>query len=289
MNIFTKLFGARKTGFRLQHVIEQVYLRPLLITPEGFASVDKVIQSKLANDVTSTFKAATDIDDLLFEPMPVMEVVDKVAFVPIIGPIGYKVSSIEKVCGICDVGDVKRSVQLALEDELVEAIVLDVSSPGGSVTHVPEVSEYIANAAQIKPVLAFTDDLCASAAYYLIAGATEIYATPSSEVGSIGCYMALLTYDKLYREAGIDVNLFVGDKARYKALGFPGMPLTEDHKALLQSEVDAITRDFKSFVKKYRPQVLDDAMEGQCIMGKDKLTMGLVDSLVSGIDEIIVQ
>lgn len=289
MNLFKKLFGARKTGFRLQHVIEQVYLKPMLITQEGFASIDKVIQSKLANDVSRTFKAETDIDDLLFEAMPVMEVVDKVAFVPIVGPIGYKVSGLEKVCGICDVGEVKRNVQLACDDDQVEAIVLDVSSPGGSVTHVPEVSQFIAECAKKKPVLAFTDDLAASAAYYLIAGATEIYATPSSDVGSIGAYMAILTYDRMYKEAGVDVNLFVGEKAKYKAMGFPGLPLTEDHKALLQSEVDAITKEFKSFVKQCRPQVVDAAMEGQTITGKDKLAMGLVDSLVNDMADIIVQ
>jgi len=266
-------------------------MRPMLITPEGFASIDKVIQSKLGNEFVSDFKPKAEDEtdmDIFGDPLPVMEIVDKIAVIPIIGPIGYKVSGIEKVCGICDVGEVKRNVKMATEDDMIEGIILDVSTPGGSILHVAETAEVIAECAKKKPILAFTDSMAASAGYYLLAGATEIYATPSADVGSIGCYMALLDYSRMYEQAGVKVDLFVGEKAKYKAMGLPGLPLSQDQRELLQAEVDSITKQFKSFVKQYRPQVAEEAMQGQTIFGKEKVDMGLVDYLVNDIDELII-
>jgi signal peptide peptidase SppA len=292
MNLFKKLFGSRKSGMRLSHIIEQVYLKPMLITPDGFSAIDKVIQSKLANEPTQDFKPRSEDGtefDIFGDPLPVMEIDNKIAYIPIVGPISYKVSGIERVCGICDVGELKRNVKMATEDDMIDGIILDVSTPGGSTLHVAETAAVIAECAKKKPILAFTDSMAASAGYYLIAGATEIYATPSSDVGSIGCYMALLDYSKMYEQAGVKVDLFVGQNAKYKAMGFPGLPLTQDQKDLLQSEVDAITTQFKAFVKQYRPQVAEEAMNGQTIFGKEKVDMGLVDYLVGDIDELIIQ
>jgi signal peptide peptidase SppA len=291
MKLFSKLFGNRQSGMRLQSIIEQAYMQPMLITPEGFAAVHQMIQSKLAGEPIPDFKSRSDDGteyDLFGDPLPVMEVDNKIAYIPIIGPISYSISRVERVIGVCDLADVKRNVKLAKDDDQIEGMVLDVSSYGGFSTHVEETAAVIAEAARIKPVLAFTDTIAASAAYYLI-GSTEIYATPSARVGGIGTYMALLDSSKLYERVGLKVDLFVGHNAKYKGMGTEGKSLSVDQKALLQSTVDNMTTQFKGFVKQHRPQVVEEAMMGQTLSGKQAVEMGLVDQLIGDIEELILQ
>jgi capsid assembly protease len=293
MKLLDRIFGNRKTGMRLSHVIAEL-ARPMLITSAGWKSIADVVESKLANDFVRDFKAFDGETDFFGEPLPVMEVVNKVAHVPIAGPIAFKCNQIERMCGICDVGQLKRDIRVAREDSQVEAILIDVSTPGGSSMHVPETAAYIAETAKVKPVLAFTDDICASAGYYLIAGATEIYATPTAEVGSIGCYSAIIDYSEMYKRSGVKVELFASQK--YKGMGFPGIPLSDEQRALIEQEVSIIDNEFRSFVKKHRPNIDENAMLGQTIGmgdyplfdGKNKVSIGLVDYLVNDIDELII-
>jgi len=68
----------------------------------------------------------------------------------------------------------------------LQAIVLAVDSPGGEVAGANELAQLDRDAAEQKPVVAFVGGLAASAAYWLIAGATEIVASETAILGSIG-------------------------------------------------------------------------------------------------------
>ena len=79
----------------------------------------------------------------------------------------------------------------AAADSSIGAIVLNIDSPGGSVYGVEELADKIYKARGTKPVYAVANSLAASAAYWIGSAASQLYVTPSGEVGSIGVLAAL--------------------------------------------------------------------------------------------------
>lgn len=197
-----------------------------------------------------------------------------VAVIPINGVIGKHVGSLERMSGATDVDDITGQVQKAIADEAVAGILLDVNSPGGSVSGVPEASDIIAEAAKMKPVVAYTDQLMASAAMWLAAGAGAIYASKSAHVGSIGVYMAFLDSSRAYELAGLKMELIKA--GTFKGMGMAGTSLSDDERALLQSEVDKVYCWFTDHVTEYR-NVPSSAMQGQTFYGSDAVGVGLID------------
>ena len=120
-----------------------------------------------------------------------IEIVDGVAVIPVHGVIGHGYSTMLNSSGVLSVDVLGALVTEAVENEMVRGIMLDVNSPVGTVTGVPEAAKLIRDATAVKPVVAFTDSLMASAAMWLASGANAIYATQSASVGSIGVYMRL--------------------------------------------------------------------------------------------------
>jgi len=207
-----------------------------------------------------------------------------VACVPLYGVLGKNISLMEAMCGGVDVGTVSAAITACNADPRVLAIVLDIASPGGSVTGIPELAQQVAQS--VKPVYAFTDDECCSAAYW-VASQTRggIYATPSSMIGSIGVYLALLDQCVAMELQGLKLELFVA--GAHKGLGLPGRPLSDEDRALLQGGVDKIYAWFSSQVQATRPGVASASMQGQVFDGQDAAAAGLVDFVVTGWHEMI--
>lgn len=74
----------------------------------------------------------------------------------------------------------------ARNDDSIAAVVVIVNSPGGTAVHSEELYLDTLVTRDEKPVLASIELVAASGAYYMAAGANEIYAKPTSAVGSIG-------------------------------------------------------------------------------------------------------
>jgi ClpP class serine protease len=77
-------------------------------------------------------------------------------------------------------------VRRAAADADVASIVLDIDSPGGTVSGTPEAAAAVRDAAAQKPVIAIANTLAASAAYWIGSQASEFVMAPSADVGSIG-------------------------------------------------------------------------------------------------------
>ncbi len=82
------------------------------------------------------------------------------------------------------------TLQAALADSSVKAIVLDIDSPGGSVFGVRELAQEIFDGRAQKPIVAVANYMAASAAYHLATQADELVVSPSAIVGSIGVFSA---------------------------------------------------------------------------------------------------
>ena len=210
------------------------------------------------------------------------------AIVPIMGPISHRPSFMSEFFGTGDAGSVvgiRSRLNEALSNRSVERIILDIDSPGGVVSGIPELAEDISAAARTKPVIAVANSLSASAAYWLMSAATEAVATPSAEIGSVGVFMLHLDASRALDRAGIDPTFIFSDISPFKVEGNAFESLGGDARDAFQSDVNAIGRQFIAAVSKGRG--LSDGIvksrfgKGRTLLADDALRAGMVDRIAT--------
>lgn len=206
-----------------------------------------------------------------------------VAVVPISGLLLPRGSFMLELFGGTSVGDIAARVRAAAADPSVSTIILNVDSPGGSVTGIPEAYAAIAEAARRKRVVASVNYMAASAAYWLASPAAEIVASPSAEVGSIGVYC--LRPDQSVADAKQGVKYEYIHAGKYKVEGNEHEPISDAERAYLQREVDSTYADFVSSVAKGRraseTRVRDGYGQGRLVSARDGLKLGIIDRIAT--------
>jgi signal peptide peptidase SppA len=208
-----------------------------------------------------------------------------VCVIQIYGIIGKNLSMFESMCGGVDVNSIEDEIEAAMQDPDCTCILLDIDSPGGVVSGVPELAATIAIANKIKPIYAFTGAQCCSAAYWIASQCEAIACTVSADVGSVGVYMALCDDSEWWSKNGYKLELIKA--GQFKATGISGQPLSAEARALLQADVDAIYEMFTKDVRLGRGDIPDSVMQGQTFMGQASVDNGMCDEIVSGIDDMI--
>jgi signal peptide peptidase SppA len=165
----------------------------------------------------------------------------------------------------------------AVENAPTKKVVLWFRSPGGITTGIPEAAAALRQSS--KQVVAFTDDLCASAAYWLAAQCAGIHSTGTARLGSIGVYIAFYDFCGYLEQQGIKLELFKA--GLHKAMGVPGNPLSEQDSGLLQARVDDSYRRFCEEVTMNR-EIDKASMQGQTFEGEDAKRAHLTDKLWHG-------
>lgn len=180
--------------------------------------------------------------------------------------------------------EVARLFREALGDPSVNSIILNIDSPGGTVDGTQELADLIYSSRGPKPVIAYTDGMMASAAYYIGAAADAIYISGDMPpVGSIGVVTSHIDYSKMDEKYGIkETEIYAG---KYKRIASFVKPLSKEGKAYLQDRVDYIYSIFVEDVAKYRgtsvEQVLENMADGKIFIGKQALDAGLVDGVAT--------
>ena len=198
---------------------------------------------------------------------PLLNVEDGIGVVTIDGPILRKPDIFARVLFRATdsnmIGDALR--EAGARDD-IKAVFLDIDSPGGTVAGTPELAATVASINERKPVYAFSSGLMASAAYWIASQARAIYATPSAQVGSIGVVQAVIDDSAALNAEGIKVEVF--SVGKYKAMGAPGTPLTDDQRELIRSNLAEIAQEFHAAVLARGRAIPAEAMEGQTFSGR---------------------
>jgi protease-4 len=211
--------------------------------------------------------------------------VDRTAVIPVEGIIGRKFADVLQSSGVTSIDILDRMLSAIAADDEVSSVLMVYDSPGGYSMGVPEVAASIARLNAIKPVIAYVDGQCCSAAYWLAAQSYAIYATQSASVGSIGAYIALLDQTRAAEMQGLKVEMF--RSGPHKGMGYPGTSLTEEQRGMLQAQVDKCAAGFKAAVRSGRGKnIADEFMQGQSFDVDAALACGLVDQ-VSTMDEAL--
>ncbi len=172
----------------------------------------------------------------------------------------------------------------AFEDGGAQAVVLRINSPGGSPVQAGLISDELQRlkALHKKKVYAVCEELCASAAYYIAAGADEIYVDKASVVGSIGVLMDGFGFTGTMDKLGVERRLITA--GGNKGLLDPFSPLSDAHRAYAQAMIDQVHQQFIAVVKRGRGARLKETPEtfsGLFWSGEQAIKEGLADQFGS--------
>lgn len=210
-----------------------------------------------------------------------------VAVVPLHGVLLYRSGYYSELYGGSTEVFVRR-MRAAAANRDVAAILMDVNSPGGVVDGVPEAWQAVMEIRKHKPVVAIANTLMASAAYWIASAATEIVASPSAEVGSIGVFALHMEVSRMLDSQGVTVNLI--RQPAGKAEVNPFEPLSDEARAYLQAQIDETYVDFIKQVAQGRRVKKDVVREqygqGRTLMTDAALEAGLIDR-VARLDELV--
>lgn len=205
----------------------------------------------------------------------------RIAVVPIAGPLMQRGRT--SYYGEIDGYD---RIEARFADALAnaDAVVLLIDSPGGACAGCFEAAERMIamRDAAGKPVVAFADELAASAAYAMACVADAgIVAPPSGFVGSVGVISMHATAFRAWQEMGVDFRAFrSGPK---KAIGGFYEPLSDDAAAELQKHVNDLAGLFAAHVATARGKTSAEilALDGAIFSSKDAKSQGLLDQIGS--------
>jgi protease-4 len=174
-------------------------------------------------------------------------------------------------------------------DDDVRAVVLRIDSPGGSALASDRMWHAVSRLARKKPVIVSIGDMAASGGYYVACAGTEIFASESSIVGSIGVVAGRPDFSVLLSRFGVQMHPIV--TAPSADLMMPFRPLRDDERARFQASAEEAYTRFLARISASRTipaATLASAAEGRIWSGIEARRLGLVDRLGTA-DEAIAR
>ena len=176
-----------------------------------------------------------------------------------------------------------QQIRKAQEDSNVVAVILDMNTPGGSVTATDEVHhELLKIRKDKKKVLTSMRSVAASGGYYLAAGTDYVFANRLTLTGSIGVIIGGVNYAGLFESLGIKSEVYKSGKL--KDILNMARPRKPYETQIIQDLVDETHMEFAKIVVDGRNLELKQVLTGPIgdagiFSGRKAKELGLVDEL----------
>jgi protease-4 len=252
----------------------------LFYDPENIILLDplrKFLQIENVEQLISSFGKAG-------ENPPLMSINKKtrIATIPIQGPLMPRANPfLKEMLGATSTTEINQSVQQAMDDKGIKAVLLKASSGGGSAGGIDETAEKIAELSSIKPVFTHVNGSNGSACYYLTSQANRIYANHRTDtIGSIGTKLVMNDTSEAAKKQGI--KPIVISTGKNKSVGAFGVPITADQQEVIQGMVNNLQNFFEESVLRKRPEVdMEKVNDGRSFFAHDAKRHGLIDGIKS--------
>jgi len=259
------------------------------ITPAMHREILGIYQRHIAGPKIDLDGLAAQIGKPLKSEPKGYAIEERVAILPIEGVIAKRMNLLTYISGGTSTSFASAEFAKAMNDPAVDSIILLVDSPGGAVDGTQEFANVIESFRGTKPIVAFTDGMIASAAYWIAAAADRIYISgDTTQVGSIGVVATHTDLSGAEAQRGIRTTEITA--GRFKRIASSYAPLTPEGRASIQDHVDSIYTAFVSDVARMRGSdvntVLEKMADGKIFIGKSAIGVGLVDG-VSTLGDII--
>jgi len=177
---------------------------------------------------------------------------------------------------------VREELKKAAADEKVKALVIRVNTPGGTVTASDVIYRELELFRREKPIpiIAVMMDVAASGGYYVSLAADTIVAHPTTVTGSIGVIMLTFNAEGLMQKLGVAANAV--KSAERKDMGSPFRAMTPEERAIFQSVIDDLYRQFVAKVVERRklPEATARTLaDGRVYTADQALTNKLIDRI----------
>ena len=207
-----------------------------------------------------------------------------VAILTMDGVIAKKMNLFTRISGGISSELVARDFQAAMDDAEVEAIVISMDSPGGTVDGTPELAELIYNSRGQKPIYGHSTGMVASAMYWIGSAVDKInISSDVVMVGSIGVVASHVDVSRAEDRIGRKTTEITAGK--YKRIASNYEPLSEEGRADIQAMVDYIYSAFVNDVAKHRGVSVEDVLkrmaDGKDFLGRQAIEAGLVDGVAT--------
>jgi len=132
--------------------------------------------------------------------------------------------------------DVVKNIEKADKNPRIEAIMIEINSPGGTAVASDEIAQALEKTNKTK--VAWIREIGTSGAYWVASECDVIVANRMSITGSIGVISSYLDFSGLLNDYNITYQRLVAGK--HKDIGSPFKELTDDERNLLQTQLDII-------------------------------------------------
>lgn len=206
----------------------------------------------------------------------------EIAVLPVAGAITDSASGGAFSASGATPGALRSQLQQAEDDPNVEAVILEVNSPGGGVVPSDEMYRLVRDFKDEtdKPVVASMGSTAASGGYYISAAADTIVANPSTTTGSIGVIFNYTNFSEALDKIGVDPEpLTTGE---FKDLASPSDELSQQERDILNSQIEQSYDQFVSAIVAGRDLTEERVRElgdGRTYTGQQAAENGLVDEL----------
>jgi signal peptide peptidase SppA len=176
-----------------------------------------------------------------------------------------------------------QAIEKAFSMSGAKAVAIQINSPGGSAVQSTLIYKRIRALAAEKDlkVYVFVEDVAASGGYMLALAGDEIYADPSSIVGSIGVITATFGVNELINRIGIQRRVYTAGAS--KDTLDPFLPEKEEDVERIKTLQSDVHQTFIDLVKARRGAKIEhagvDLFTGEFWSGKRALELGLIDGL----------
>jgi signal peptide peptidase SppA len=285
------------------HYVSKALERPLMIMPEKMAVILSVLEGRLGLDA-SGLQSLVDEKLLAYVNKPQADrftgdvqttegeklrrsyvkpykVADGTAIISIVGSLVNRGAWIGSYSGMTSYEGIRHQLASAGRDQSIHSILLDIDSPGGEAVGAFEVGEDVRKLNAIKPVAAFVNGLCCSAAYAIASQAGRVEASTTSILGSIGVVMMHVDQSQRLHNMGVKPTFIHAGKNKVDGNSFE--PLSADVKARLQADVDKLYDMFVAHVaaggRKGLSAKAIRAQEASTFIGSDAVDQKLADAI----------
>ena len=204
-----------------------------------------------------------------------------VAKIDVDGTTVMKLGSLRPYSGMTGYDGLRQNIMEALKDVRVRAIMLDIDSPGGEVSGLFDLVDFIAAANKIKPIFAVLTESAYSAGYAIAAATSRIYVPRTGGAGSIGVVWMHCDFSRAIADAGVTVTFVT--RGALKVDGAEELPLSAEARARAQADIDTIGSIFETSVAQNRglssTKIRD--MQAGTFLGADSVEIGLADEVMA--------
>ena len=282
------------------YILQAFTKKPWAILPEKYAALEDVVMRHLRGEklteeeiearIHGAVRPEMRIEGFLSNDDAGKEISKKVAIVPLFGTIFPRSNMMTMMSGATSAELFGKDFDKLVADPEIDAIVLDVDSPGGYVSGIEELTDKIYNARGTKPIIAVANHMIASAAFWVASAADEVVASPSSKIGSVGIFAGHADQSKAYEQEGIKITLI--SAGEHKVEGNPYEPLGDEARAEIQRGVDEVYEKFVSTLARNRgistEKVNADFGQGRMIEASRAVALGMADRIAT-LDDVIAE